>query len=107
MFDLTSGGGKGVQMKFTLPDNFDSTKVFCYIKDRDFIVKTEDKSHNYDAYVKYYYYKRSILPEMTDFDQLKCYFENNKYITVTAPFRTEYKGQFRQVPMELCTKMKH
>jgi hypothetical protein len=106
MFDMntgTGGSGKGIQMKFSLPDNYDSTKVFCYIKDRDFIVKTEDKSQKYDAYVKYYYYKRSSLPENTDFDQLKCYSENNK-IVLSAPIRTDYKGQFRSVPMEYCTK---
>jgi len=102
MFDM-NGGVKGIQMKFALPDNYDQTKVMCYIKDRDFIVQTEDKSQKYDAYVKYFYYKRSILPEMTDFDQLKSYFENNK-IVVTAPFRTDYKGQFRTGPMECCTK---
>jgi hypothetical protein len=106
MFDMKTGSGgtgKGIKMKFSLPDNYDPTKGICYIKDRDFIVKTEDKSQKYDAYIKFYYYKRSSLPENTDFDQLKCYSEKN-IIVLSAPIRTDYKGQFRSVPMENCKK---
>jgi HSP20 family molecular chaperone IbpA len=94
----TTGGGKAMTMKFSLPDNVDQTKIWLFIKDRDFIVKTEDMSQKHHLYAKFFYYKRAVLPENTDFDLLKCTYEGNKLV-ITAPLKTEYKS-YRTVPIE-------
>ena len=93
-----SGGGKTMTMKFCLPDNYDQTKIWLFIKDRDFIVKTEDMAQKIQTHAKFFYYKRIVLPENTDFEMLKCTCEGNKLV-ITAPLKTEYKG-VRTVPIE-------
>jgi len=95
----TTGGGKMFTMKLSLPDNYDQNKIWLFIKDRDFIVKTEDMSQKQHTHAKFYYYKRAVLPENTDFDHLKCTFESNKLV-ITAPLKTDYKIGFRTVPIE-------
>ena len=94
----TTNGCKTMTLKLSFPDNVDQTKIWLFIKDRDLIVKTEDMSQKHHTHARFFYYKRAILPENTDFDLLKCTFENNKLV-VTAPLKTEYKS-FRSVPLE-------
>ncbi len=48
-------------------------KVHGTIKDRDLIVKAEDKWERKDGSTRYFYYKRTRLQENTDFGGLKCY----------------------------------
>lgn len=50
-------GAKAVQMKFNLPENVDPSKASVSIKDRDLIVRVEDKVDKPDQTSRYYYYK--------------------------------------------------
>jgi len=89
----STDGGKMVTLSFGLPLNITPEKVKVQIKDRDLIVKVEDKVEEKDSMTKFYYFKRTTLPENTDFDKLTCKYENNKMI-VTAPLNmnwTPYK----------------
>lgn len=96
----TPNGTKAVQMKFNLPENVDPSKASVSIKDRDLIVRVEDKVQKPDQTSRYYYYKRTTLPENTDFDKLKCVQDKNQ-ISITAPLDMEYKKPHqRTVPIE-------
>ena len=64
-------GGKVVSLDFNLPENINVDKIQVQIKDRDLIVKVEDKMEKKDTMSKFYYYKRTTLPDNTDFDKLE------------------------------------
>jgi HSP20 family molecular chaperone IbpA len=91
-------GGKHVQMKFHVPESIDPSKVHVSIKDRDLIVKAEDKVEKPDGVSRFYYYKRTTLPENTDFKALKCNLDNHQ-ISVDAPIDINFKSH-RTVPIE-------
>jgi len=91
-------GGKHVQMKFHVPASIDPSKVHVSIKDRDLIVKAEDRVEKPDGVSRFYYYKRTTLPENTQFKDLKCNYDNNQ-ISIDAPVNMEYKAH-RNVPIE-------
>lgn len=91
-------GSKAVQMKFSVPQNIDPSKISVSVKDRDLIVKAEDKVEKPDGISKFYYYKRTTLPENTDFEHLKCNYENHK-ISIDAPLNLNFKTH-RHVPIE-------
>jgi len=94
----TENGGKAVQMKFSVPENIHPEKIHVNIKDRDLIVKAEDKVEKPDGISKFYYYKRTTLPENTDFKALKCNYDNHR-IEVTAPLQLDFKSH-KSVPIE-------
>ena len=85
-------GGKVVSLDFNLPENINVDKIQVQIKDRDLIVKVEDKMEKKDAMSKFYYYKRTTLPDNTDFDKLECNYDGNK-LSVRAPvIQSSYKS---------------
>jgi HSP20 family molecular chaperone IbpA len=96
--DLPGGGGKEVSMKFQVPETIDPSKVHVSIKDRDLIVKAEDKVDKPDGISRFYYYKRTTLPENTDFSHLKCSLDNHQ-IQVRAPLDRHF-NKFRHIPLE-------
>ena len=97
---IDQNGNKLVTMNFTIPENIDPSKVAVSIKDRDLIFKAEDRVDKPDAFSRFYYYKRTILPETTDFDHLKCNYEKGR-ISVQAPLRTDYKTMnLRNIPID-------
>ena len=68
-------------------------------KDRDLIIKAEDKIEKPDSMSSYSFYKRCTLPENTDFDAIKCHFENNK-LAISAPLLPELKQNYKKIPIE-------
>lgn len=96
--DVPNGGGKAVSLQFGVPENIDPSKISVHIKDRDLIVKAEDKVQKPDGVSKFYYYKRTTLPENTDFAALKCNYDNHQ-IQVSAPLKLDYKP-YKNVPIE-------
>jgi len=90
-------GSKLVKMEFNVPENIDPSKVHVSIKDRDLICKAEDKVDRPDGSTRFYYYKRSTLPENTDFDKLKCNFEQGR-LKIEAPIRTDLKSM-KNIPI--------
>lgn len=91
-------GTKKVELNFTVPENIHPEHVHVSIKDRDLIVKAEEKMEKPDSVSRFYYYKRTTLPENTDFKSLKCTYDNHK-IAVCAPLDMEYKSHVK-VPLE-------
>ena len=61
-------GTKSVSMRFTLPDNVDTSKMSVSVKDRDLIFRVEDKVDKADRHTRFHYYKRTTLPENTKLD---------------------------------------
>ena len=84
------GGGKMVSLNFRVPASIDPSKCHVTIKDRDLIIKAEDKIEKPDGSTKFYYYKRTTMPENTDFDALKCTWDQHK-LAITAPLNVNYK----------------
>ena len=95
-----AGGGKMVSLNFAVPANIHPEKVHVTIKDRDLIVKAEDKIEKPDGSSKVYYYKRTTMPENTDFNALKCSWNNNNKLSVTAPVKTNLLP-YKKVPIEI------
>jgi HSP20 family molecular chaperone IbpA len=93
------GGGKALKMHFHVPETIDPAKLHVSVKDRDLIVKAEDKVEKPDGVSRFYYYKRTTLPENTNFADLKCNL-NNHQISVEAPINLEFKSH-RRVPIEV------
>jgi len=94
-------GGKVVWMNCTLPHGLDPTKVHVTCKDRDIIIKAEDIRRKPDGISKMHYYKRSTLPPNTNFEQIKCTFDNNM-IEIKAPLDMDWTPHHihRSVPIE-------
>ena len=75
---------------------------FCLsvtVRDRDVIIKAEDKIEKDDTVSTFSFYKRCTLPENTDFGALKCTMEDQK-LTITAPLNADSKQNYRQIPIE-------
>ena len=97
----TTGGGKAVNMRISVPENIKPSKVHVMVKDRDLIIKAEDRIEKPDGFTRFYYYKRATMPENTDFNAMKCHFDHGKLL-VEAPLRTDlHLKMFRNVPIEM------
>jgi len=82
---VDDGKGKRVTMRLNLPKNIDASKLTVTCKDRDIIVKGEDKLDKPDCHSQTYYYQRTTLPENTDFEALKCTYDNDHHLSINAP----------------------
>jgi HSP20 family molecular chaperone IbpA len=91
-------GSRQVNLNCTIPKGIHPENVHVTCKDRDLIVKAEEKIEKPDRVSRTYYYKRCTLPENTDFDKLRCHFENNK-LAVEAPINPTYHKR-RHIPIE-------
>lgn len=98
---VDSAQGKQVQMNFPLPMNVDPNKVQVSIKDRDLIMRVEDKQESPDRFSRTHIYTRTTLPDNTDFSQLRCTYDNNQ-LSVTAPI-SQQQGSIgsRNIPLEV------
>lgn len=94
-------GTKQLALNCSIPQGIDPSKVHVTCKDRDIIVKAEDKIEKPDSISRTYYYKRCTLPENTDFNALKCHFENNK-LSIEAPINPGLKYH-KHIPIEYKT----
>jgi HSP20 family molecular chaperone IbpA len=92
-------GSKSVCMNFRVPEQIDPSHVTVSVKDRDLIVKAEEKIEKPDGYSRFFYYKRTTLPENTKWDELKCSYDNHQ-LAVSAPLSLDWKVHQRVVPIE-------
>ena len=92
-------GGKKVEMNFTVPANIDPSKIKVTCKDRDLIIQAEDKQERSDGISQMSYYRRTTLPENTDFNSLKCLLENNR-LNLNADLNSDLKAN-RAVTVEM------
>jgi len=96
---VDENGGKVVKMKFSLPDSVEPENIHVNIKDRCLIVKAEEKKVKPDGVSKFHYYKKTTLPENTDFDALKCNYDNGTHqMSICAPINMDFKG--RNIPVQ-------
>lgn len=95
-----SPDGRGINIDITLPEHVDPSKVNVSCKDREIIIKAEDRKDRSDGHSSFSFYQRSSLPENTDLNQIKATLNNNR-LSITAPVNnTEYRSSFRQIPIE-------
>jgi len=82
-------GGKCMKMKFTVPENIAPEHIHINIKDRCLVVKAEEKKVKPDGVSTFHYYKKTTLPENTEWDELKCSYDNHQ-ISVCAPLNLNW-----------------
>jgi len=92
-------GSKTVNVKFHVPEHIDPSKVSVSIKDRDVIFRAEDHVKKPDSVSNFYFYKRTTLPENTEFDKLKCIQDKN-VIQISAPLDLDFTRSYRSVSIE-------
>lgn len=92
------GGEKQLAIEMSFPESIDPSKIKVTCKDRDLIIQAEDRQEKPDRYSQTSYYRRTTLPENTDFKSLKCKFENNR-LSISAPVSSEPFGE-RSIPIE-------
>jgi HSP20 family molecular chaperone IbpA len=92
-------GKKSVSMSMPIPQGLDPAKIKVTCKDRDLIVQAEDKQENPDHYSQTYFYRRCTLPENTDFNSLKCVYDDNNRLSIKAPLNGENASKI--IPIEV------
>jgi len=97
-------GGKAVTLNFGVPENISPERVQVSIKDRDLIVRAEDKIENKDGMTKFYFFKRTTLPENTEFDKLEVHYDNHR-LSVRAPLNLNWKP-YKTIKMETVPAIK-
>jgi len=96
---IEEGGNKLVKMQFSVPDNIAPEHIHVNIKDRCLVVKAEEKQQRPDGVSKFHYYKKTTLPENTDFDNLKCNYDDVTHqVSVSAPLNLNW--QPRKIALE-------
>jgi len=93
-------GGKQLKLNLPLPQNIDPSKVQLSLKDRDLIMRVEDRTETGDTRSRVHFYTRTTLPENTDFNQLKCVVDQGQ-LNITAPVNTQPSFGYRQIPVEM------
>lgn len=91
--------GKQVEMRIHLPDVVDASKVRVTCKDNDLIVMVRDEQEKWDNLSELFYYRRTPMPESTDFAALKCTLEGN-HLIIRAPVLQKQQQQPEQKPVE-------
>jgi HSP20 family molecular chaperone IbpA len=103
LFPRVSEDKTNVSMNLSLPDNIDPSKLNFVCKDRQLIVKYQDKSESKDSYSDVYFYKQILMPENTDFSALKCVYDKN-LLAISAPLKTDNKPIENTIPIEIRKK---
>jgi HSP20 family molecular chaperone IbpA len=96
--DNPIGVGKICTLTFAVPAGISMERVHVAVKDRDVIIKAEDKFENNDPTARFYFYKRTTLPENTDFTKLNCKWDQHK-LTIEAPLDINYCTSYKKVPI--------
>lgn len=94
-------GQKQVEMNLSIPKSIDPSKIKVTCKDRDVIIQGEDKQEREDGISQMSYYRRTTLPENTDFNSLKCVFDNdNGRLSLKAGLDMNSNTSARSIPIE-------
>lgn len=94
-----TGDGR-VAIDITLPDHVDPSKVNVSCKDREIIIKAEDRQDRADGHSSFSFYQRSTLPPETDLNQMRATINNNR-LSITAPVTNNgLRSTFKQIPIE-------
>lgn len=86
---------KTVVMDMNIPEGLDPKNIKVTCKDNDLIVQAEEKNEKPDGYTRTYFYRRCTLPENTNFEALKCFYDDDHKLSIKAPLSLEHesKGQ--------------
>ena len=96
--DLTPQVTNGqLSLKCAVPKGIDPTKISVTCKDRDLIIKGEDRTEKSDGVSTSYYYKRCRLPENADLDSIACSYDNTS-LSITAPVKN--LSEIRHIPVQ-------
>jgi len=96
---VDEGGNKLVKMQFSMPENIAPENIQVNVKDRCLVVQAEEKKQRPDGVSKFHYYKKTTLPENTDFDNLKCIYDDVTHqVAVSAPINLNW--QPRKIAIE-------
>lgn len=90
---------KSVTMHFILPIDVDNDRIQVINKNRDLILRVEDRADKPDMITRFHYYQRTRWPENTRFDQMKCVRSANM-ITATAPLDMDYMPSYTKISIE-------
>lgn len=96
---IDTNNGKMVTLSCKVPKDIDPKKLNVTCKDRDLIIKAEDKQEKKDMVSSMYYYHHYRLPDNTDLNGLKCEYENGK-LQVQAPLLNRPNNE-RIIPIEM------
>jgi HSP20 family molecular chaperone IbpA len=88
LFPKISEDNKNISINLSLPECTDPTKINVTCKDRNLIVKYEDKTEKDDSFSSIYFYEQVFLPENTQFNDLNCKYENN-ILSISAPINAD------------------
>jgi HSP20 family molecular chaperone IbpA len=97
-------GSEEVHLDVKFPDSVDPSKVQVTAKDRDIIVKAENKRQDDNGFSQFQYYRRSTMPQNTDMSGLKCVFDHHK-LKITAPTMATAK-KLRQADQPIAIEHK-
>lgn len=100
LFPKISDDKSNVSMNLSLPDNIDPAKLNVVCKDRQLIVKYQNKTESEDNYSDVYFYKQILLPENTDFKSLKCVYDKN-LLAISAPLKEDSTKSENVIPIEI------
>lgn len=98
--------GKQMKLSCLVPKDLDPKKLSVTCKDRDLIIKAEDKQESEDRMSSMYYYKQFRLPDNVDLNALKCELSNNR-LTVQAPVLQLSSSSERSVPIQHVSSATH
>lgn len=99
------GDQKFVEINMMLPSSIKPENVRVTCKDRDLIVQAEQKQEGADksGQSQVFFYRRSLLPENTDFRELKCTWDKNQ-LRVRAPVDVNFERiASRSFPIEVVS----
>lgn len=91
-------GQKEVKLNCTVPQGIDPSKLSVTCKDRDLVIKAQDKVEREDGISQTFFYKHYRLPENTNLNALKCELKDHK-LTVHAPMQAALKHH-HHIPIE-------
>ena len=92
-------GKKMVKMNLSFPENIDPSNLTVTCKEKDLIIKAEQKSESQDSVSSVYFYRRTTLPENTDFNSLKCQFDKN-CLSISADLSNSLESKEINIPIE-------
>jgi len=81
----TNDGHKAINMDLKLPVSIDPSKVQVTAKDRDIIIRAEEKNETPNGYSTASFYRRSTMPENADIKHMSCVCHDGNQLSVTAP----------------------
>jgi hypothetical protein len=95
-------GGRAVELRFRVPARIPAAHVHVSLKDRDLVVRALDTRYpagHKDHTSTVHYYKRTTLPDNTDWQHLKVTMDGEHTLHCVAPLQLPGKAIHYDVPI--------